>query len=270
MHFTKLIRHVVPDAARQTAMAAVWILGVLAQVSLSGQVAVPTNAARPDSSGKDDPIQLSPFTVTDSGDTGYLATETMAGTRIKTSLRDVGSTIWVVTKQFLEDTGIKNASELLVHTAGTETGGPAGNFSAVNFSTRFGEAEPAEMMRSPQFATRVRGVSAPDLTRDYFPPGFRSTVTIRNGWKSIVEPTPSCLDWAVQPASSTMRCCDRRSGISARLAYEAALTAASAPRSMSIESWSTENSRYGPLFCMTGKSTTSGRPSRNRTATTRR
>lgn len=36
------------------------------------------------------------------------------------------------------DTGIKNANELLVYTAGTETGGAGGNFSAINFSTRFG------------------------------------------------------------------------------------------------------------------------------------
>lgn len=117
---------------------------------------------------KEDPIHLSPFTVTAQTDVGYLATETLAGTRIKSNIRDVGATISIVTKQFLEDTGIKNASELLVHTAGTETGGSMGNFSAVTFSSRFGEAEPAGMLRTPQFATRVRGISAPDLTRDYF------------------------------------------------------------------------------------------------------
>lgn len=148
--------------------AVLYLVGILALTSLNAQVAPAASAPGGNVRDPDDPIQLSPFTVTDSGDSGYLATETLAGTRIKTSLRDVGATVSIVTKQFLEDTGIKNASELLIHTAGTETGGPGGNFSAVSFSTRFGEAQPAGMLRSPQFATRVRGISAPDLTRDYF------------------------------------------------------------------------------------------------------
>jgi len=165
MYSTKLLRQAFPVVRRAAAFG---LAGLLALPVLSGQVAPQIKDPSTKATARDDPILLSPFTVTDAGDSGYLATETLAGTRIKTDLRDVGTTVSIINKQFLEDTGIKNASELLIHTAGTETGGPGGNFSAVNFSTRFGEAEPGDMMRSPQFATRVRGISAPDLTRDYF------------------------------------------------------------------------------------------------------
>ncbi len=49
--------------------------------------------------------ELSPFTVQASEDTGYRATSTLAGTRIRTDLKDVGSALSVVTEAFLEDTG---------------------------------------------------------------------------------------------------------------------------------------------------------------------
>lgn len=161
MYHRTLEDHFVTRAALP--LAALCLTAGMILVPAHGQATTPNPAPAPP-----DPVQLSPFTVTGEADTGYLATETLAGTRIKSNIRDIGATVSIVTKQFLEDTGIKNASELLVLTAGTETGGAGGNFSAVNFSTRFGEAEPAEMMREPQFATRVRGISAPDLTRDYF------------------------------------------------------------------------------------------------------
>ncbi len=42
-------------------------------------------------------IQLTPFEVTSTQDKGYQATETLAGTRIRTDLKDVGSAISVIT-----------------------------------------------------------------------------------------------------------------------------------------------------------------------------
>jgi outer membrane receptor for ferric coprogen and ferric-rhodotorulic acid len=65
-------------------------------------------------------FELSPFTVDASDDTGYQATSTLAGTRIKTNLRDLGSSISVITSQFLEDTGATDAGSLLSYTSNTE------------------------------------------------------------------------------------------------------------------------------------------------------
>ena len=56
---------------------------------------------------------MTPFEVATSRDTGYQATETLAGTRIRTDLRDVGAAITVITKEFLKDVGATDSATLL-------------------------------------------------------------------------------------------------------------------------------------------------------------
>ncbi|MEO6002090.1 MAG: hypothetical protein ABIZ04_05995, partial [Opitutus sp.] len=85
--------------------------------------------ARPDD--QDEAIVLSPFVVDATEDSGgYQAKSTLAGTRVRTDLKDIASSISVVTKQFLQDTGAKNSADLLVYTTNTEVGGLGGNFSS--------------------------------------------------------------------------------------------------------------------------------------------
>ena len=95
--------------------------GLLALAIASGPVAFAQD--------EDEVIELSPFQVDSQGDTGYQATNSLAGTRLNTPLRDVASTVSVVTKQFLQDTGSTDLQELLVYTAGTEIGGPGGTMA---------------------------------------------------------------------------------------------------------------------------------------------
>ena len=116
----------------------------------------------------DEVIELSPFQVDSQGDTGYEATSSLAGTRLNTPLRDVASTVSVITKQFLEDTGSTDLQELLVYTAGTEIGGPGGTMANPDgANTVSGVQDPN--FRQPVRNTRVRGLAAADLTRNYFP-----------------------------------------------------------------------------------------------------
>ena len=56
-------------------------------------------------------IVLSPFEVAAGEDNGYAACVTLAGTRIRTELQDVSSSVTVVTAQFLEDLGAKRLEE---------------------------------------------------------------------------------------------------------------------------------------------------------------
>ncbi|MBM3864735.1 MAG: hypothetical protein FJ381_02400 [Verrucomicrobia bacterium] len=114
----------------------------------------------------DVPVTLSPFVVEEAQDRGYAATSTLAGTRLRTDLRDVGAAISVVTSQFLLDTGSTNARDFLVYTTNTEAGGFEGNFSGVDTGNRFSSAE--SLLQSPQNSTRVRGLAGADLTRDFF------------------------------------------------------------------------------------------------------
>ncbi|EDY84975.1 TonB-dependent receptor plug domain protein [Verrucomicrobiia bacterium DG1235] len=103
-------------------------------------------------------FELSPFTVEGSEDQGYRATSTLAGSRIRTDLKDVGSAISVITEEFLRDTGAVDNSSLFQYTTSTEVGGIGGNFAG---EERLG-------MLNPNANTRVRGLQAADNTRDYF------------------------------------------------------------------------------------------------------
>ncbi len=137
-----------------------------AGTQLTGQTKTPTEPAAPRAS--DDVLVLSPFTVDSSQDRGYQATNTLAGTRLKTDLRDVGSAIQVITDQFLKDTGVRNTEELLKYTTSTEVGGQGGNFSgSTDLSTGTYSNETPKLVR-PNTNTRVRGLSQADLTRDFF------------------------------------------------------------------------------------------------------
>lgn len=139
-------------------LAAILTLGIaMEQSNLAGQQEIE----------KENIFDLSPFTIEADAVEGYRATSTLAGTRLKTELRDVASTISVYTKEFLEDTGATNLRELLVYTTGTEVAGVGGNISntaeagsfAINFS-------PERFV--PNSTTRVRGLASADNTRNFF------------------------------------------------------------------------------------------------------
>ena len=66
---------------------------------------------------------MSPFTVEFDEIEGYQATNTLAGSRLKTPLRDVGSAISVMTEQFFEDTAATDAATALSYGLNTEIGG---------------------------------------------------------------------------------------------------------------------------------------------------
>lgn len=110
-------------------------------------------------------LELSRFVVTEDTDAGYRATSTLAGTRIKTDIRDIGSALSVVTGQFLEDTASRSTQELLVYTTGTEVGGPTGNFTGTGNAEVLTERG---SMGTPHNNTRVRGLADADNTRDLF------------------------------------------------------------------------------------------------------
>jgi len=142
-------------------------IGRLFKGLLALAVASSPNLSAQDESDGNKIYELSPFTVEADETTGYMATTTLAGTRIKSDLKDVASTISVYTKEFLEDTGATNLQDLLVYTTGTEVAGLGGNFSNEldrgSFTLEFeGERFAANA------STRVRGLAAADNTRNYF------------------------------------------------------------------------------------------------------
>ena len=114
-------------------------------------------------SGEDEVVVLTPFEVRSDSDTGYVATETLAGTRIRTDLKDVASSISVVTKEFMNDVGATDNATLLQYTANAEVGGTRGNYSGLSIGkTTVADYTP---LSSPQ---RIRGLESADQTMDFF------------------------------------------------------------------------------------------------------
>ncbi len=113
---------------------------------------------------------LSPFVVDASEDTGYRATSTLAGTRVNTDLKDLGSSISVYTMDVLEDLDSTDSETLLSFATGSEIGGEQGNFSGIDGT---GQGQNNRIFSNdarvdPQSASRIRGLGRAENTRDYF------------------------------------------------------------------------------------------------------
>ncbi len=110
-------------------------------------------------------VRMSPFQVSTTHDEGYMASDTLAGTRLNSSLKDIAASIQVVTKQFMEDVNATDMTSLLVFTNDTDVAGYGGNYTGVSdpnagsFSGEIGLIRPS---------VRIRGLATADQTRDYF------------------------------------------------------------------------------------------------------
>ena len=110
-------------------------------------------------------VVLSPFEVTAGRESGYAAATSLAGNRLNTDLRDVGSAITVVTGQMMRDIGATSNESLLQYTTNTEVGNIYGNMANAGNGTQLDETS---KFASPNSNTRVRGLAAADNTIDYF------------------------------------------------------------------------------------------------------
>lgn len=130
------------------------LCGGLLHVGASGQA---------DESSEEDVFQLNPFVVEGDADIGYQAEYTLGGTRIRSELDDLGSSIQVITADFLADTGATDNRSLLQYTTNTEVGGVDGNFTGAGNGVGVYES-----FGNPSHTTRVRGLAAADNTRNFF------------------------------------------------------------------------------------------------------
>ncbi len=112
-------------------------------------------------------LELSPFVVDGSESAGYVATSTLAGTRVKSRLVDLGSAISVLTEELFEDTGATDAETILPYSLNVEVAGTQGNFADTN-DTGGSRLRSNSTTRNAQGATRVRGLSSAVLSRGLF------------------------------------------------------------------------------------------------------
>lgn len=105
--------------------------------------------------GGDETVTLSPFEVSATTDVGYVATETLSGTRLRSKVSDLGNAMTIMTDQFLDDIGAVDFYDALDHAPSTsafqaDSSDPTGN------STRF----------NTQY--RSRGFRMSQLSVDFF------------------------------------------------------------------------------------------------------
>lgn len=112
---------------------------------------------------------LTAFSVVEEEAEGYRATNTLAGSRLKTPLKDVGQSISILTEEFFDDTGATDAETALSYVMSVEVSGEQGNFagSAIGGGGQ-NSTDTRNAMRSPQQTQRVRGLARAELTRSYF------------------------------------------------------------------------------------------------------
>lgn len=105
-------------------------------------------------------FDLSPFVVVSNEDQGYRAISTLSGTRIRTNLSDLGSSITIITKELMDDLSATDNQTVLAYTGNTETGGILGNWG------NGGDAR--EIRVNPDSTQRIRGLNPAEVTQDYF------------------------------------------------------------------------------------------------------
>ena len=122
---------------RHLRLAAALFAAISTQASIQAQTA-PSPAepaqsanapvvANSSASSEEEVVTLSPFEVTATGGSdSYTAETTLAGNRLSTDLKDIGSSVTVVTSQLLLDTGATDNTSLLQRIGGAEVGGVNG------------------------------------------------------------------------------------------------------------------------------------------------
>jgi len=79
------------------------------------------SAQEEDPDNTDEVFELSPFTVSTSGDVGYLSTNSTSGTSLNTPIKDLPMSIQVINQDFITDIGASDLEESLTYAAGVFT-----------------------------------------------------------------------------------------------------------------------------------------------------
>lgn len=134
---TPLMPHT-PSSTRALALAVFFTASALAAQTPASPPIPPAEEA----------VLLSPFQVDATADKGYLATQTLSGTRLKTDLKDIGSALTIFTEQMMNDLGANSINDLLAFAPNTDpfvnsltdTSGNGNNFinNATQYVTRGG------------------------------------------------------------------------------------------------------------------------------------
>ncbi len=155
------ITMIIPRTLKITLLLAVGSMLALPSVNFAQDEAT-------EAESEDEIIVLSSFVIREDEDTGYAAANTLAGTRLRTPLKDLASSITVLTQELFDDTGATDAETILGYATGMEVHGVQGNFADGPGQRHNGRFEQDNQRLNPQGSQRVRGLSSASLTRGFF------------------------------------------------------------------------------------------------------
>lgn len=96
------------------------VLTLAATCPLLAQIAPAAKSAPATASPAGDAVVLSPFVVGADSEKGYLATETLNGTRINAALKDIGAPMTIFTEELMRDLGANTLNDLLAFAPNTD------------------------------------------------------------------------------------------------------------------------------------------------------
>jgi iron complex outermembrane recepter protein len=120
----------------------------------------------------ENPVVLSPFTVSADRDKGYKATNSAAGTRLSTAIKSVPMSIEVITNEFMRDTGSTSLRESLRYSSGIVLSSQQDGLvdpGSLDTRSNAGANDPRGVDRDPNGTTlKIRGFVIDQVLRDGF------------------------------------------------------------------------------------------------------
>ncbi len=99
---------------------------------------------------------------------GYYSAQTLAGGRLNSKLKDVATSVQVVTQEFLDDIGASGLDEVLVYTTNTDVAGSLGVYTGAEDTDGGATMSTHGARQDPGNANRVRGLGRATRTANYF------------------------------------------------------------------------------------------------------
>ncbi len=115
---------------------------------------------KPAGTSPDRAVTMSPFNVSNSKDVGYVAQNTLQGTRINSSLADIAAPLTVFTKEFMNDIGANSISDVAAYMPNME-----------RENTENSQFQDGNRLATNDISIRIRGLSTragEGVTRDNF------------------------------------------------------------------------------------------------------
>lgn len=126
-------------------------------------------------------IQLNPFVIEASAETGWVATDTLSGSRMKTQVKDLAQPLEIMTMDFMQDLGVNSFEQALIYSTNIEGRNDLTSGDGLGFG-----------VFQPRNNTRVRGLQGATLSRNFFEAGMPTDnynldrITIARGPNSIL------------------------------------------------------------------------------------